>query len=98
MDYFQLAVDLTRAEAAPTLAKRATKYGAIMDISEDGLPDHKKSGYAERIYEQADMIRKQKREEAFSDDAKIEGRRLNHEAHVDDRREANEAWDRMQEP
>ena len=33
-----------------------------------------------------------------AEDAKIEGRRLNHEAHVDDRREANEAWDRMQEP
>lgn len=102
MDYFKLAVDLTRAEAAPTLAKLATKYGAIMDISEDGLPDHKKSGYAERLYEQADLLRKQKREDdlmaRFKDDAEIEGRKLNHEAHVDDRRESNEAWDRMQEP
>lgn len=34
----------------------------------------------------------------FEEDNKLEGRRLNREAHVDDRREASEVWERMQEP
>lgn len=33
MSYFDLAVNLTRAEAAPTLAKVAQKYVAIQDIA-----------------------------------------------------------------
>ncbi len=33
MDYFKLAVELTRAEAAPTLAKVAQKYVAIQKIA-----------------------------------------------------------------
>jgi hypothetical protein len=33
MDYFKLAVELTRAEAAPTLAKLAMKYRAIQRIA-----------------------------------------------------------------
>lgn len=30
---------------------------------EEGLPEHKRSGYAERMYEHADMERKRRREE-----------------------------------
>lgn len=33
MSYFDLAVNLTRAEAAPTLAKLASKYVAIQKIA-----------------------------------------------------------------
>lgn len=33
MNYFNLAVNLTRAEAAPTLAKVAQKYVAIQKIA-----------------------------------------------------------------
>lgn len=29
---------------------------------EDGLPDHKKTGWAERMYEQADLRRKEQKE------------------------------------
>ena len=35
MDFFKLAVDLTRAEAAPTLARVAAKYKAIKEIADD---------------------------------------------------------------
>ena len=35
MDYFNLAVELTRAEAAPTLAKLAAKHRAIQQIAAD---------------------------------------------------------------
>lgn len=41
MDFFSLAVALTRAEAAPTLAKLATKHKAIQRIAnhEETMPD-----------------------------------------------------------
>lgn len=40
MSYFDLAVNLTRAEAAPTLAKLATKYRAIQRIAADDEPGY----------------------------------------------------------
>jgi len=77
---------------------------------DNGLPDHKQEGYAERMYEQADLLRKSARETAvldqltmdalrarFKDDAILEGRRLNREAYIDGKREA-EAMDRNREP
>lgn len=33
------------------------------NFDEDCLPAHKRSGYAERLYEQSDFLRKEKREE-----------------------------------
>lgn len=41
LSFFQLAVNLTRAEAAPTLAKLATKHKAIQRIAnyEETMPD-----------------------------------------------------------
>lgn len=33
------------------------------DDDEEVLPEHKRTGYAERMYEQADMLRKERRED-----------------------------------
>lgn len=44
-------------------AKRREYLASLDEFDEDCLPAHKRRGYAERMYEAADDLRKQKREE-----------------------------------
>lgn len=43
-------------------AKRREYLDSLYEIDEDCLPAHKRRGYVERMYEMADMQRKERRE------------------------------------
>ncbi len=43
-------------------AKRREYLDSLDEIDEDCLPAHKRRGYAERMYEMADMQRKERRD------------------------------------
>lgn len=64
--YFDLAVALTRAEAAPTLAKLATKYQAIQRIADRDDPAYHEG---RRLNREAQVDQETWRAEQWKDEA-----------------------------